>query len=126
MPKNFFIVSKGIENLYSFEFSHCNNIPDIQFFLFRNQKPNNYEKPQPHSRRHRLHRRFRRADECQYSRLCSTNVRYEYAHFKILFFSHGNEIDEDESGAFKLFGGAFLILALFSRNLFRLAKRRYV
>ncbi len=38
----------------------------------------------------------------------------------------GNEIDEDDSGAFKLFGGAFLILALFSRNLFRLGKRRYV
>jgi len=32
----------------------------------------------------------------------------------------------DDSGAFKLFGGAFLLFALFARNLFQFGKRRYI
>lgn len=32
---------------------------------------------------------------------------------------------EDDSGAFKLFGGAFLLFALFARNIFKLGKRKY-
>ena len=32
---------------------------------------------------------------------------------------------EDDSGAFKLFGGGFLLFALFARNIFKLGKRKY-
>ena len=37
----------------------------------------------------------------------------------------GGELDDD-SGAFKLFGGAFLLFALFARNIFKLGKRKYI
>lgn len=37
----------------------------------------------------------------------------------------GGELDDD-SGAFRLFGGAFLLFALFARNIFKLGKRKYV
>lgn len=33
---------------------------------------------------------------------------------------------EDDSGAFRLFGGAFLLFALFARNIFTATKRKYV
>jgi len=33
---------------------------------------------------------------------------------------------EQDSGAYRLFGGAFLVFALFARNLFHIGKRRYV
>lgn len=37
----------------------------------------------------------------------------------------GGELDDD-SGAFRLFGGAFLLFALFARGIFRAGRRRYV
>ena len=37
----------------------------------------------------------------------------------------GGELGDD-SGAFRLFGGAFLLFALFARNLFQFGKRRYI
>jgi len=33
---------------------------------------------------------------------------------------------DDDKGAYKLFGGAFMIFALFARNIFNVGKRRYV
>jgi integrase/recombinase XerD len=38
----------------------------------------------------------------------------------------GNEVDHDDAGAFKLVGGVAMVVALFSRQLFKAAKRRYV
>ena len=37
----------------------------------------------------------------------------------------GGEMGAD-SGAFKLFGGVFLVFALFARSLFQISKRKYV